>query len=125
MTLGLISVISCTIAIWILGLNFFDMAPSPLKIFAVRWPGVHAMDQDVGERAWLAQVGLRCIEPWALGSVGRFHKFRAEVHSSYPGIGEDHPRGVSWARGEDGIPGGAWDVLDANADGYAVQLPVK
>ena len=29
------------------------------------------------------------------------------------------------ARGEDGIPGGAWDVLDANADGYAVRLQAK
>ena len=77
-------------------------------------------------RTWENEPGwLR----WAFGALslglGRFHKFRAEVHSSYPGIGEDRPRGVSWARGEDGIPGGAWDVLDANADGYAVQLPVK
>eukprot|EP00913_Durusdinium_trenchii_P017966 g16884.t1 len=73
----------CTLVIWILGLNFFDM------------------------------VGMQWIRSWETHAGWMpFEDFQNEVYSSY-------------SPGEDGVPKGAWDVLDVHQGGSVSERDLK
>ncbi|CAK9101324.1 unnamed protein product [Durusdinium trenchii] len=82
-TLGLTMTFGCTLVIWILGLNFFDM------------------------------VGMQWIRSWETHAGWMpFEDFQNEVYSSY-------------SPGEDGVPKGAWDVLDVHQGGSVSERDLK